>query len=190
MVRISKIIAWPGGITVSSPVSKRIITKIRTYPFDQDDGDLRPSGEFNPQRIDKSVVERLARLNLGVRDSSNGLYFLKNHGIQQMNDFLREMLPYVFEFMAIKNPWILTIDGGSDDSEIKTRQMPYILLYYHRNALKIAGPEEHSTAERYVTFKGRSGANFVDCGIWIGVSMSLLALIISFSEPVNQPRVM
>lgn len=104
---------------------------------------------------------------LGVRSLSDTelLTFDKSWDAARMNSFLQQQLPKLFEYLAIRNPWIHTATTNKD-----LQTLPYVLLAHSgKNLIPAVSPSgANPTGLDYFENSGRDSAAFKNRQLFIG----------------------
>lgn len=112
---------------------------------------------------------------LGARSPSDTelLTFDKSWDTAQMNIFLRQHLPKLFEHLATQNPWIRTATTNKD---LKT--LPYVLLARSGKYLvpAVIPSGANPTGLDYFENSGRDSASFKQRQLFIGNPISYSAV--------------
>ncbi|KZT06698.1 uncharacterized protein LAESUDRAFT_714143 [Laetiporus sulphureus 93-53] len=120
-----------------------------------------------PVRLKNVYQQQLQNLGLGILNVQNEFLFWKSWTPAQMHAFLCNHLPMFFCYLAMKDPWVLTI-GAHDDEELALLELLYVLLSkedWSMNVVNISHPDESN----YFTYKSRSSMTWQDSHVWIGL---------------------
>ncbi|KZS99413.1 uncharacterized protein LAESUDRAFT_718678, partial [Laetiporus sulphureus 93-53] len=124
---------------------------------------LKAKGNIVP---DQHELLRLQDHGLGVIDLVGGFFFGNTWGPASMHVFLRGLLPKLFSHFAKSDPWVMSINK-EDDEEIRTHQLPYVLLSRSGKTKFQAIKAEHPDGPHYLLIKSRSGAGWKESQIFI-----------------------
>lgn len=120
----------------------------------------------------------------GLAKMGTELSFMLSSSPARILVWIRELLPRLFQYLSIENPWVLDITDD-DDEELATHKPILLLLSPRRGKLTVATPN-HPDGTSCHQCKGRDSAGWKESAVWLGKCL-LLSYVPSHSSSSMAP---